>query len=286
MKLDKAIDILQEEWADSIKMANETRDIFVNPTDKEIKEIMGGGIDFRFIADSETKKFYVFSGYLLHNKAAESLGLANFYTNEEQTRIIAGIAYKGDVNKYELDGSYNFYTLSSKARKEMTKKDWSWTNKWVNLNELFSNKKNIKEEWLDTVKMDSRLTKSRDIDIFVNPTPKELREVIGSNDYFRFIADNETKKIYVFEEGLLHETAAKSIGIIKDYYAKKPRLICGVARRDGSVQSSFNFISYSISERKKILKMGWSWTKKWVDIATFIEEKINYKTVKIKNEIR
>lgn len=59
----------------SYRMGSSTKDIFVNPTKRELKELKGNtyGGNIRFIADSNYQKVYAFDGDDLHEDRWEML---------------------------------------------------------------------------------------------------------------------------------------------------------------------------------------------------------------------
>ena len=55
----------------------------------------------------------------------------------------------------------------------------------------------LNEKWYDTVS-------GHDAEIFVNPSKKEIRDILESADGFRFFMDFRKKKLYLFSDELFH----------------------------------------------------------------------------------
>jgi hypothetical protein len=67
----------------------------------------------------------------------------------------------------------------------------------------------LQEKYISIVQAN---TYSRDkISIFENPTKKEMREVGGENEDCRFIINFRSKKLYVFDSGLIHQEALNEL---------------------------------------------------------------------------
>lgn len=100
------------------------QEIFENPSSKEIGSL--GDKEFRYIADSQTKKVYVFSINMLHLEALQAL---NIPISKGQSRLYGGIALiKGGVAQ-DVGVSFDIgVTLNAKAIME---KDWSWADRYV-----------------------------------------------------------------------------------------------------------------------------------------------------------
>ena len=72
--------------------------------------------------------------------------------------------------------------------------------------------------------------------IFVNPTPKELREIVHENDIgepsneIRFIVDFKDEKLYAFGVDLMHYIASSKLGIEYNYtsYNRDERHFFGI----------------------------------------------------------
>jgi len=144
MNIDKAINILHEEWVGTSKKVfggggKESYDIFKNPSNKEMREVMENN-RYRFIASSQKKILYVFSPSLLHDFAAEELGLLKDY-NSSQSKLLFGVAH---LNKIESIWKYKI--LEKTVKKEIKKMDWSWAIKWLNIKEYLDNYKEVKEK--------------------------------------------------------------------------------------------------------------------------------------------
>lgn len=113
-----------------------TFDIFVNPKKKEIletlkqyKEILNlpkikVGV-VRWIADNESKKFYIFHGSELHLSAMKKIGMPVNNSEIYNKNIITGI-----IQFNELTKPYKYTVITSHVNKEKIKKDFNWVKKY------------------------------------------------------------------------------------------------------------------------------------------------------------
>lgn len=75
--------------------------------------------------------------------------------------------------------------------------------------------RNLMEEYYDSIKPDYKGMKTEYSDVFVNPSTKDILEVMNSTDHkwCRFIIDIKNKKLYIFDNKLIHYFVAKKIGV-------------------------------------------------------------------------
>lgn len=130
-------------------------EIYVDPRPNEMEAVaekrqvslMG---QIRFIADSATKKFYVFPQNLLHYKAAAALGIQYRKGNSFNPNAFFGDGYyEGKANKImdlsssiltnlELtDPKESTFKTDIKFMKEFMKNDWYWIQKWADVETFF-----------------------------------------------------------------------------------------------------------------------------------------------------
>lgn len=130
-------------------------EIYVDPRPSEMYEVSEKRVpsmmgQIRFIADSTTKKFYVFPQNLLHYKAAAALGLQYRKGESFNPNIFFGDGYYEDradkimdisssiITNLELDDpSVDTYKADKKFIVEFMKHDWSWVQKWADIETFF-----------------------------------------------------------------------------------------------------------------------------------------------------
>ena len=134
MRLKKYI---EEEWAISAapewNRTKENIDVFVNPGPGDFKET---GDICRFIADKKKKKLYIFNGRkLLHNEAHKAIYGS---LNVDFHFFLWGVAEKRG-GKWEMTESdvCDFGKVGSTIPPEKMKKDYSWVNKYINIDNFF-----------------------------------------------------------------------------------------------------------------------------------------------------
>ncbi len=125
---------------------NGYHEFYINPTDKEIKEL---GDDWRFIIDQKYKKLYITDAELLHDEMFEHLkneghftdfNYKNYYLKGEGAdRILTmnkdeGGYYSDSVTDmlFKIRGNDNEEEIKSQV-KELINSDFSWIKgKWFN----------------------------------------------------------------------------------------------------------------------------------------------------------
>ena len=171
---------------------------------------------------------------------------------------------KKDKNSYWFILASKYWPKSAKETKKiidkLKQKSQKLPTKKLKLKEeeLFS----FFEEFKDSVKIGSAI-----FEIFVNPTPKEIKDItsrvfqkernkaIFGRKYVRFIADLKHKNIYVFPDMLLHAKASKIIGI--PYDVKSGNYIYGAGEVVGNkikVEALWDKDKKDKKRKQKILK--------------------------------
>jgi len=98
---------LLEEWKATIKYFKWSYDIFVNPDSKEMRELKKEG-DVRWIIDFKKKNIYVFSSELVHDLAAEELGIPYNFNQEVKGYNFGGAS--------DIENGKIIYTVSGGAK--------------------------------------------------------------------------------------------------------------------------------------------------------------------------
>jgi len=275
---------IKEEWADTVKITNshskhkgETFEIFVNPTTKEINDLIYKYDDLRYIIDAPTKKFYLFSSDLLHSKAAEKLNIP--YKYGDGIRMYGVILSPKSGEKLKIY-PYDKLSFNEFLRKNGEKIDWVW--------KYFEKPKDLNEEWADSFKP-KKFGDHKTQELFVNPTLKEINKVAilyKGIRYIRFLANTKNKKLYVFSPSILHYEIAKNLKLstrpneTKDYWgtAKKEE---GKWVFEGSDSHHKKPIPRFISKWIKIPESGKTTARGWsvspYDIDAEVKEKLKLK---------
>ncbi len=118
------------------------------------------------------------------------------------------------------------------------------------------------EEWKDSFRH-----RGGTIEVFVNPTKKELGGIVREkalNRYSRMIrwaANNETKKVYAWRGVVNHDTTLKIIGATKDVGSfESPHWLTGAILDD-------RFESDKLSSNvtaNRLLKQNWKWAEEYL----------------------
>lgn len=124
------------------------------------------------------------------------------------------------------------------------------------------------EKYLNTYSYDLVPGFPQSVEIFINPSKKELRET--SDNYAkstRFIADNKKKVVYVFDgTKALHremwEGIAKEQGDSRRIY-KTEDLLVGVFQNNRDVMFESNYI-YPLGIWERIYATDWKWADKYI----------------------
>jgi hypothetical protein len=103
------------------------------------------------------------------------------------------------------------------------------------------------------------------VEVFENPTPQEFRIFKYG---FRFIADNKTKKVYIFDPDVLHYQVREHLGISQGLIARVPGVLAGTGKVQGNraVMKTSDELDYlGLSDfSMHINKIDWGWAEKYV----------------------
>lgn len=112
------------------------------------------------------------------------------------------------------------------------------------------------------------------IEVFINPSKKEMSHVsqkISDGTYLRFMADPETKTVYVFKPDVLHAAIERKLKIpsLSPY-----RSLWGVAKNSnaGWRAISEDQASFSGLIRKAIASKNWDWVNKYINVDNLTKE--------------
>lgn len=131
----------------------------------------------------------------------------------------------------------------------------------------------LSEEWLMSIS--SPFKPNTSVDIYVNPTSSDLLELKKLTiNYVRFIADSNTKKVYVWDgDSLLHAQAAKRLNLSRqiDFYQSIPdnTLIGTATIRNGKLYAKYSDYFYQIIQDLNRYKSE-------VTSGSYLEKKLNY----------
>jgi len=262
--------LLQEEWADSFKTSHRyknsesTVEVFKNPSMKEMDEV-AQNIDYddddeqkrkeiRYIAYGPTKTLYVFNPNTLHGYIAVHLKLKDY----DKVPVVGGVATK--INgKWTTTAAHNVDIFVNKATKEA---DWTWIDKYIITTPYL--KKFLKEEWADSFTIKDPVTRrSKTVEIFRNPSRKEMEEASNRGNTLRFIATLNPKKLLIWDANILHGPVAHEFKI--DIHGNNPNIVAGIIKRKGSswvMDSSFSYLRAESDIKKQIRLKNWRWTDK------------------------
>lgn len=309
----KLNDFFKEEFADTVRFNNNTYDIFVNPTMKEIKDAKKIGLAVRYFVDLDDKKVYVFHEQLVHSKAIETLkktdhniitGVADIKDGKLisihdpwELRILTDFVH-GLLKKEERKDYLIKAITGAKRLKNILTSDLTWIDRYIKnfsidviehfrklnselingelddilnkkISESYSFKELLREEFV---------TADENFEIFVNPSPKEIRDAADGKREIRFIADNKNHKLYVFNVNLLHGIALGKI-MRKDYGHHMIRGTAIIANGKWSMDSS-DFIEglmyltkgndEAADKLKEILSFDTKWADKYIQISDYM----------------
>ena len=130
LAMDTNIDLLVEKYAMGFKKFGSVRDVFVNPTKQELKEL---GNIYRFIADAKHKKLYVFDHNLFHVDVWERLKveLKDPRSLYQAYDMFGGAIESNRVFNWGFNDRYYDYEVIEYWLEEPTL--FKWTKKWVDI---------------------------------------------------------------------------------------------------------------------------------------------------------
>lgn len=148
---------LNEKFVNAIKWYNEDIEIFINPSNNEMRDIQTNSpIGYRFFVDFNNKKIYMFSSEIIHLDILEEVRglIPNFstrdywlYTSGEKyvDRIFSGHGQWGDKKVYS-DTWQKGCDLWQHIKKygdlmhpqliKMLSNDMTWLNKWLDTKQI------------------------------------------------------------------------------------------------------------------------------------------------------
>jgi hypothetical protein len=139
----------------------------------------------------------------------------------------------------------------------------------------------IQEEWADSIELSRRfLSTKKNVDIFKNPSLKEISEVANELGSFRFIAYHPTKTVYIFSSDTVHHEVIKKLNLSKkniDYFDMDD-VIGGEAvyKKDEkrAVCSDYphNVMHGAQRKNKEIVKKDWNWINKYISIDNILKK--------------
>ena len=97
----------------------------------------------------------------------------------------------------------------------------------------------------------------------------------------KFLADNLTKKVYVWEAYALHDSVSNTLGILSRLRKEDPNLLTGDAKLVGgkAVMNGSDDFYYWMQRRdtykkkiQEILKIDWSWVNTYVDCKNYMSK--------------
>jgi len=138
------------------------------------------------------------------------------------------------------------------------------SNKEIKTKNLIKNNfEDLKEEFLLATKGEHVIGGNKKIQIFESPLkPKEFDAVAEKYKFkiIRMIADNKTKKVYIFSPSLLHNEAEKAIRTDKDNDLSNDLLFCSAAyvpyKKEGAGKWAAFGADYKIDSRE-VEKFKW-----------------------------
>lgn len=174
-----------------------------------------------------------------------------------QLKVIKKIAHSNDIlNLIKVDIEGNKISEKEVKSKNLIKNNFS----------------NLKEEFLLATK-GNHVIKDKKIQIFESPLrPKEFNAVAEKYKLkiIRMIADNKTKKVYIFSPSLLHNEAERAIKTDEGNDLSNDLLFCSAAyvpyKKEGAGKWAAFGADYKIDERE-VEKFKWIKNKEGIVIT-------------------
>lgn len=118
------------------------------------------------------------------------------------------------------------------------------------------------EEFFDSYSIFGAKTKKDTVEVFVNPTKKEIDEV-SDKDAARFIANPKTKRIYIFTPDVIHYSVAKRV---RSGTENPLKTLWGVAHKKNN---QWTMLTSDTARAKKsiieyLVKFDWGWSEKYI----------------------
>jgi urate oxidase len=113
------------------------------------------------------------------------------------------------------------------------------------------------------------------IEVFVNPSQKELRRQ-ATEGWIRFIADNKTKKLYIWG-GLieLHDIVWRRMKIDSRKATNSSSLLSGSAKKKGTRFTMVDSSTLRLGKEEVISDIkntDWSWIERYIDLGEYAKE--------------
>lgn len=286
-RADKILTQLDEKFCGGFK--NTWKDyyqVFCNPTSNELREIDNNAV--RFIAEPLSKTLYVWDvGKALHGHVLHELIQTNKTTREDALKGVWGVALKKG-NKLKFSDSDTLSGLNLKALKKLMNYDWKWLENYMSgvveeIQRLIAEypKSSYKNESVSDkilIQFDEFFGGSfqnygQDVKYWINPSIPEMEKALkeSSGEELRFVADNKTKKLYVWNAyQAIHAEVAKVV--FDKLYSDRNygRYLKGVIAKEGSDLVARPEFTYGIELRKKFkyepMLKKWKWITKKSDI--------------------
>lgn len=270
---------LDEKYALRIRDA----EIFVNPSKKEMAQILRNTDEVRFTAFNKPKKIYVWNAFLaLHDEVAGKIGKLGWRSDTDRLEGIAKRMH-GKLVANRSDQLYYLLNDDPDTMEEIFSKDWSWIKKYgIDPDRLIKSYKKKLDDYLGINEKYAFMDKDsmgRPFEIFVNPSKKELNEITKTSNYIRFSAIHNKKRVYVWSaDKEIHYHVNKNIPEMRN--VKFTDTFSGVAKKKGqkyiTIESDY-FDHQKLSIREEILKKDWSWLNIYhIYMDSFIESRKVY----------
>jgi hypothetical protein len=300
---------IQEEFLTGIKGFYHSKgyvEIYVNPTEAEMLQASVDDEKFvgiRFIADGREKKVYAFSAGEIHALVLEKLGLSNRdYASgfDIRRKLLMGTARREGgvwtmVDSDSIESMINAFPSHAEQYEKdylhmVFNTDWSWVNKWININRKMSE---FKKEYESELKMNEAFVKdfTRSIDsykasAFVNPTKMEMNKAANGKNVLRFTAFGKSKELYIWDSHYLHMIAMERLG--KDENSE-PSFSGTIRKKPNTTMWEFDdsdrawyytrgsktLPSEDIKFLKSILDTDWTWLEKYFNLNEAWQETMN-----------
>jgi len=140
---------LQEEYHSRVKVYNDTYEVFVNPSKKEMNEFKM----IRFIGDIPKKKLYIWDAFgALHDAIWSNMYKKDLGSDIMTGKIIAGLLEKlgGKWELTEYDGNEHMIAYLDKLPVRQIKdyvKKTKWLDKYFNFTEPFKDSMKEMGKW-------------------------------------------------------------------------------------------------------------------------------------------
>lgn len=111
---------------------------------------------------------------------------------------------------------------------------------------------------------------NKDVEVFVDPSRKEMLELINQNLFkeFRFIADDVTKKVYIWDAETLHDAMYQELkSELRGKTLRDRSLLKGIAGlEDGKIAVTHIFAPY----KKPPVTQNWEWLNHYFNIDKYL----------------